>query len=76
MLPLHGSCILSMEWGESGIYRINSVINTVRQDRTATVNRLLPNQASRIPTTRANAPATGFLVASIMAGKVITARVT
>ena len=55
---------------------ISSVINTVAQQDTATFIRLKPIYAVIIPTIRASIPETGDCVAFIIAGKVITARVT
>lgn len=49
-------------------------MNTVRQESTATVNRLRPHQDRMIPTMRARTPAIGLFVASVMAGNVITAQ--
>lgn len=43
---------------------------------TDTGNSPSPNQAARMPAARATAPAKGEAVASIIAGTVITARVT
>ena len=45
-------------------------------EATDTLNKLAPNQANIIPTIKAIAPAIGVCVASIIAGKVITASVT
>ena len=48
----------------------------VPQQAPATAIRLAPHQAAMSPTTRAAAPEMGLWVASTMAGKVITDRVT
>ena len=49
---------------------------TTVQQITATLNRLAPNQADKIPAPNANVPEICDCVASIIAGKVITASVT
>ncbi len=49
---------------------------TTVQQITATLNRLAPNHAEKIPATNANVPEICDCVASIIAGKVITASVT
>ena len=54
----------------------NSIIKTITQHEIETLNRPAPIQARIIPTTNANAPAIGEPVASSIAGKVITAKVT
>ncbi len=54
---------------------MNSIIRTVRQHIMAVSNRFFLNHAITIPTIRAAYPATGFFVASVMAGKVMTDRV-
>ena len=51
-------------------------MNTTMQEQTATPKRLTPKYASRTPATRAASPDHMLLVASIIAGNVITARVT
>ena len=51
-------------------------MKTVMQPAIATGNSPAPNHAAAIHTMRAAAPATGDWVASMMAGKVMTARVT
>lgn len=58
------------------LYTIISVKNTIREHIVATGNSPKPHQAAKTPTISARIPATGYSVASIMAGKVITARVT
>ena len=55
---------------------MNSVIRTLMQARTETAKRLAPFQARIIAKTNAIAPEMGEDVASIIAGKVIAARVT
>ena len=54
----------------------SSMTNTMTQALTATVNKPLPKYANAIAATRAIAAAMGDCVAWMMAGKVITARVT
>ena len=51
-------------------------MSTAPQHTAATFIRLAPNQAAIMPAKRATAPEIGLSVASIMAGKVITASVT
>ena len=51
-------------------------MNTVQHAETLTKNKPLPKYARTIATTKAAIPAMGYCVASIMAGKVITANVT
>lgn len=55
---------------------IISITNTNTQQKAETLKRLAPSQAAAMPKIRAAAPASGIRVASVMAGKVITARVT
>ena len=57
-------------------YKNNSIIKTAAQEQTATPKRLTPKYASPTPITSAASPDQTELVASIIAGKVITARVT
>ena len=54
----------------------NSVMNTIAQQITATVWRLLPHHAAMIPMTSASAAVTVLFVAERIAGNVITANVT
>ena len=56
--------------------RNNSVTNTTIHAITDTWNKLRPNHASRIAATNAMAAATGFWVAVMIAGNVITDKVT
>ena len=56
--------------------RNSSISRTVIQHITATPRSLTPAHAAIIPAMKAAAPAAGDCVASTMAGKVITARVT
>ena len=58
------------------INHINWKISTTRQQPIATGNSPRPASAMSIPTTSANAPASGVPADSTMAGNVITARVT
>ncbi len=51
-------------------------MNTVRQQITETGNRLRPYHAAEIPISKAAAPATVEFVASMIAGNVITDKVT
>ena len=51
-------------------------MSTIRQQVAAVPKRPAPNHAAAIPATKASAPAAGTCVASIIAGKVITASVT
>lgn len=53
-----------------------STMKTTRQQERETLKSSAPFQASTIPMINANAPARGDPVASNIAGKVITARVT
>ena len=55
---------------------MSSVTSTTRQQAAAVPKSPAPNQAAAIPPMRARAPARGIWVASIMAGNVMTARVT
>ena len=52
------------------------MMKTVTQQRTATGNSPPPNQARTIPAARATAPDSGLDEAVMIAGNVITARVT
>ena len=54
----------------------NSAINTTTQHKEATGKSPAPKNAAIIPAARAIIPAIGEFVASIIAGKVITERVT
>ena len=54
----------------------SSATKTTAQQITATLKRLAPNHADKIPTPNANEPEICDCVASIIAGKVITASVT
>ncbi len=54
----------------------NSMMNTVTQQKIETCKRLLPYHAVMTPTIRAANPDITLFVALIMAGNVITARVT
>ena len=56
--------------------RNHSVNNTQPQHAQATVNMDLPEKDSPIPISKANSPDRGFVVASMIAGNVITAMVT
>ena len=53
-----------------------SLINTVTQQNTATLNRLAPNQADIIPIINARPPEIIDCVEYKIAGKAITANVT
>ena len=55
---------------------MSSVRKTIRQQAADTLNRLAPYQERAMPVIRASSPAMGAWVASMMAGKVMTARVT
>ena len=57
-------------------YKNNSIINTAKQEQTATPKRLTPKYARATPVTRAASPDQTDSVASMIEGKVITARVT
>ena len=57
-------------------YIAYSITSTTRQQMMETGKRPRPNQAAMMPSAKAIAPASGDDVASVMAGKVITARVT
>ena len=57
-------------------YIVYSIISTTRQQMIETGKRPRPNHAAMMPSAKAMAPAIGDDVASVMAGKVITARVT
>ena len=57
-------------------YKNNSVMNTIPQQMQATGKSPSPKYETTIPTTSAIIPAIGDCVASIIAGKVITASVT
>ena len=66
-----------MNRGTVPLFQIkNSSINTTTQQITDTGNNDNPAHAAIIPVTSATAPARGLFVASVIAGKVITARVT
>ena len=54
----------------------SSVTNTTVQHSSATLKRLAPNHAAKMPAISASVPEIGDCVASIIAGKVITASVT
>ena len=54
----------------------SSITNTSTQQITDTGNNPAPHQAARMPTASAAAPEMGVWVASMMAGKVMTASVT
>ena len=56
-------------------YKKNSAMKTTAQQAQATGKRPRPKYANVIPITRAIIPAIGDWVASIIAGKVITASV-
>lgn len=62
--------------GDGQATSTSSVRKTTRQQAEATLKRLAPYQARPMPKTRASAPLTGVCVASVMAGKVMTASVT
>ena len=55
---------------------INSMMNTDTQQATVTRKSFAPMKASAIPITIATIPATGDCVAFIIAGNVMTAKVT
>lgn len=55
---------------------IVSQINTTPQHMAAIPIMLMPRQAAMIPTTSARTPANGICGAAMIAGKVMTARVT
>ena len=55
---------------------INSIKKTITQEQTATPKRLTPKYAKAIPVISAATPEMVEFVASIIDGKVITARVT
>ena len=55
--------------------RMVSSSKTVRQQAVATKGRFLPCRAKNTPVAKAQKPETGDFVASMMAGKVMTARV-
>ena len=57
-------------------YIVYSIISTTRQQMMETGKRPRSNQAAMMPSAKAMAPAIGDDVASVMAGNVITARVT
>ena len=54
---------------------INSHTNTIAQQLTATPKRLTPKYANKIPIINDISPANKLSVVSIIAGKVITAKV-
>ena len=68
--------LLSSFKGKNRCYMKNSSKNTTPQHATAVLNKSAPNQAAKMPTTKAAAPDTGLCVAVTIAGKVITDRVT
>ena len=51
-------------------------MSTVMQQTAATPSSLTPSHAAKMPAAKATAPASGDWVVSIIAGKVMTARVT
>ena len=57
-------------------YKNSSQMNTTTQARTDTLKRLCPNHASRIALIKAMDAAIGLRVAVMMAGNVMTDRVT
>ena len=57
-------------------YIAYSITSTTRQQMIDTGKRPRPNHAAMMPRISAKVPASGDDVASVMAGKVITARVT
>ena len=72
----NGRLVVSRKTKTPGHQRNSSKISTVAQQARATRNKSAPSQAAAMPMIRAAAPETGLWVASRMAGKVITARVT
>ena len=77
---LHGMKFAEQEDDEKEIEEkkniINSMMNTDTQQATVTRKSFAPMKASAIPITIATIPATGDCVAFIIAGNVMTAKVT